>query len=48
MQKKVTIQRDQIDESQTLPVSLMQPGLLNTPSKEEILDLFAFPISGRH
>lgn len=42
----VGVKRSEIDEMLPSPVSMMPKGLLNTLSKEEILDLMAYMLSG--
>ena len=42
----IVIKRDEIDERVVSKISLMPLGLLNTMTKEEILDLLAFIAAG--
>jgi putative heme-binding domain-containing protein len=44
----VTIQRSDIKTSQVSSISPMPPGLINTLSKKDILDLLAYLKHGRH
>ena len=43
--KMVNVPRSQIEEIKRSPISMMPVGLLNTMSKDEILDLFAYLLS---
>ncbi len=40
--KKIVVEKDAIEQEKISPISLMPEGLLNTFTKEEILDLMAF------
>jgi putative heme-binding domain-containing protein len=44
--KMVRVRRDQIEEMKRSPVSMMPEGLLNTLDQDEVLDLFAYLLSG--